>query len=67
MFAATEKWGEPLLTGFDPPELEALLADAGLTLVEVMSPAEFTDRWFSQREDRLEPWEHMYVARARVG
>jgi methyltransferase (TIGR00027 family) len=66
MFAATEKWGEPMLTGYDPPELEGLLAEAGLTLVEVMSPAEFTDRWFSERADRLEPWEHMYVVRARV-
>jgi len=66
MFAATEKWGEPLLTGFDPPELDALLAAAGLSLVEVRSSAEFTDQWFSGREDGLEPWEHMYVARARV-
>jgi methyltransferase (TIGR00027 family) len=66
MFAATAKWGEPLITGYDPPELGALLAEAGLSVVEVKSPAEFTDQWFSERSDGLEPWEHMYVVRARV-
>ena len=66
MFAATEKWGEPLITGYDPPDLDALLAEAGLSLVEVRSPAEFTEQWFAGRRDGLEPWEHMYVVRARV-
>jgi len=66
MFAATEKLGEPLITGYDVSELDGLLAGAGLSLVEVKSPAEFTDQWFTRRKDGLEPWEHMYVARARV-
>ena len=66
MFEATAKWGEPMITGFDPPELEELLSSAGLTLIEVMTPEAFTDLWFTQRKDRLKPWGHIYVGRARV-
>jgi len=66
VFRAAERMGEPMFTGFDPPEIGELLNAAGLSLVEVVTPAMFTGRWFAHRQDRLAPWEYVYVVRAKL-
>ena len=65
MFQATEKMGEPMISGFDPPELSRLLAGAGFEMVEVVTAEAFARLWFEGRPDLPGPWEHMYVVRAR--
>ena len=65
-FRMAEKWGEPMITGFDPPEIRQLLTETGLEVLEVVTPEAFTDRWFAGRSDGLVPWEYVYVVRARV-
>ncbi len=66
MFRVAEKWGEPMLSGFDPPEISQLLTAAGFEVLEVVTPEAFRDLWFEGRSDGLAPWEHIYVVRARV-
>jgi len=67
MFKATEKMSEPMISGFDPPDLSRLLARAGFEMVEVVTPRAFARLWFEGRSDLPTPWEHMYMVRARVG
>ena len=55
-----------MITGFDPPEIQELLAAAGFEMVEVVTPKAFRRLWFEGRSDGLAPWEHVYVVRARV-
>ena len=55
-----------MITGFDPPEISQLLAEAGLELIEVVTAEAFRELWFAGRSDGLVPWEHVYVVRARV-
>jgi len=66
MFRVAEKWGEPMLSGFDPPEISQLLTAAGFDMLEVVTPEAFRKLWFEGRSDGLAPWEHIYVVRARV-
>ena len=66
MFRAAERMGEPMVSGFDPPEVDELLIAAGLRMLEVVTPAEFARLWFEGREDRLAPWDYVYVVRAQV-
>lgn len=65
-FRAAKRMGEPMISGFDPPDVDKLLAAAGLEAVEVVTPEAFRERWFAGRPDRLRPWERVYVVRARV-
>ena len=58
--------GEPMITGFDPPEISRLLAATGFEVLEVVTPEAFRGLWFDGRPDGLAPWEHIYVVRARV-
>ena len=55
-----------MITGFDPPEISRLLADAGLETLEIVTSEAFTKLWFEGRSDGLAPWEWVYVVRARV-
>ncbi len=66
MFRAAARLGEPMITGFDPPEISRLLADAGLETLEIVTSEEFTKLWFEGRSDGLIPWEWVYVVRAKV-
>ncbi len=66
MFRAAARMGEPMITGFDPPEISQLLAAAGFETLEIVTPEAFTKLWFEGRSDGLVPWEWVYVVRARV-
>ena len=66
MFRAAERMGEPMISGFDPPEIDELLTGAGLRMLEAVTPADFTGLWFENRKDGLTPWEYVYVVRAQV-
>jgi len=66
MFRAAKKWGEPMISGFDPPEINQLLTAAGFETLEVVTPEAFKELWFAGRSDGLAPWEYIYVVRARV-
>ena len=66
MFRAAKWMGEPMISGFDPPEISRILNEAGFEMVEVVSPDAFARLWFDGRSDLPPPWEHVYVVRARV-
>jgi methyltransferase (TIGR00027 family) len=66
MFRAAERMGEPMITGFDPPEIREQLAATGFETLDVVTPEMFKERWFAGRPDRLAPWAYVYVVRARV-
>jgi methyltransferase (TIGR00027 family) len=66
MFRAAARMGEPMISGFDPPEISELLAAAGFETLEIVTPEAFTKLWFEGRSDGLVPWEYVYVVRARV-
>ncbi len=66
MFRAAVRMGEPMISGFDPPEISQLLAVAGFEMLEIVTPEAFTKLWFEGRSDGLAPWEYVYVVRARV-
>jgi methyltransferase (TIGR00027 family) len=58
--------GEPMKTGFDPVGLEALLAEAGLQLVEDMGPDMIQKAYFDGRTDGYSAFEHFHIAKAKV-
>lgn len=58
--------GEPMEANFDPAILAASLEQAGLRLMENLSPVEIQDRYFQGRTDRYRAFEHVHFARARV-
>lgn len=60
------KWGEPLITGFDPSMLAADLARLGLRLHEDLSPTDIEERYFQGRTDGYYACEHVHFARAVV-
>ena len=66
IFRATERMGEPMMSGFDPPEIDHLLTSTGFKMLEVMTAEGFAQLWFAGRSDLPDPWEHMYVVRAAV-
>ncbi|MCA9240328.1 MAG: class I SAM-dependent methyltransferase [Planctomycetales bacterium] len=66
MREVTRRCGEPLVSGYDPQDMATLLGRCGLRILEVVTAADFTARWFARRKDGLRPWEHIYVVRAVV-
>lgn len=66
MQEATERAGEPMLTGFDPSTLATELDALGLVLQENLGPCEIQDRYFRGRTDGYYAFEHIHFARATV-
>ena len=66
LFRSAKKAGEPMITGYDPEDLERILPETGFQLAEVVSPDDFESMWFTHRKDGLKPWKYTYVARAKV-
>ena len=66
MLEIVRRVGEPMLTGFDPPELAGDLARLGLRLHEDLSPADIQERFFAGRTDGYHACEHAHFARAVV-
>jgi methyltransferase (TIGR00027 family) len=58
--------GEPMITGFDPDRLPAMLAEVGFHVVEGLSPEEQRSRYFNGRRDGLPAPEHCYLVLAEV-
>ena len=62
MIEATRSLGEPSITGFDLPALEAELAAARFDLVEDLDPEEQQRRYFGGRTDGYHATEHFHFA-----
>jgi len=58
--------GEPMKTGFDPANLEALLSEAGLQLEEDMAPDAIQKAYFDGRTDGYSAFEHFHIVKAKV-
>jgi methyltransferase (TIGR00027 family) len=61
--------GEPVLTGFAPSAVEALVADAKLTVVDHPTSDDLGSRYCSERRDGLRPYtvERLVTARHEAG
>jgi len=62
----TARQGEPLVGAIHPEELEAMLASAGLELVENLTAAQQEKRYFANRRDGLRPMPASCFAHASV-
>ena len=58
----TAQTGEPIITGFDPLELDAELQDFHMLLYENLSPANIEELYFKNREDGLHAFDHFHFA-----
>jgi len=58
--------GEPMITGFDPDRLPAMLAALGFLVVEALSPEEQLNRYFNGRTDGLRASEHFHLVFAEL-
>jgi methyltransferase (TIGR00027 family) len=58
--------GEPIITGFDPDRLPAVLAALGFHVVEALSPEEQLNRYFYGRTDGLRASEHFHLVLAEL-
>ncbi len=58
--------GEPMITGFDPDRLSAMLAALGFLVVEALSPEEQLSRYFNGRTDGLRASEHFHLVLAEL-
>ncbi|MEH7304928.1 class I SAM-dependent methyltransferase [Neobacillus drentensis] len=58
----TARTGEPIITGFDPFELDLELQDCQMLLYENLSPANIEDMYFKGREDGLRAFDHFHFA-----
>ncbi|MBV7508748.1 SAM-dependent methyltransferase [Bacillus sp. sid0103] len=58
----TARTGEPIITGFDPFELDLELQDCQMLLYENLSPANIEDMYFKGREDGLHAFDHFHFA-----
>jgi len=66
MQMVVRRTGEPMRTGFDPGRLAGVLEDAGLALVEQLSPAQIQARYFEGREDGYAAFDHVHFCQASV-
>ncbi len=57
--------GEPVHTAFEPAQMEALLADCGLTVVEHPTADDLCDRYCAGRTDGLRPYSLERLVAAR--
>ncbi|MEH7075865.1 class I SAM-dependent methyltransferase [Neobacillus drentensis] len=58
----TARTGEPMITGFDPFELDLELQDYNMLLYENLSPANIEDLYFRKRDDGLHAFDHFHFA-----
>ncbi|MCM3117980.1 class I SAM-dependent methyltransferase [Neobacillus sp. MER 74] len=58
----TAQTGEPMITGYDPFELDLELQDCQMLLYENLSPANIEEMYFKGREDGLHAFEHFHFA-----
>lgn len=58
----TAQTGEPMITGFDPFELDFELQDCQMLLYENLSPANIEDMYFKGREDGMHAFDHFHFA-----
>lgn len=54
--------GEPMSTGFEPPELAGLLSRLGIHLLEDLSAADIEARYFRDRTDGYHAGKHIHFA-----
>jgi methyltransferase (TIGR00027 family) len=54
--------GEPMITGFDPFELDIELEDCNMLVAENLSPENIEEFYFSSREDELHAFDHFHFA-----
>ncbi|GHI01630.1 class I SAM-dependent methyltransferase [Neobacillus kokaensis] len=58
----TASTGEPIVTGFDPFDLDRELQDCNMLLYENLSPANLEEMYFSGRTDGLHAFDHFHFA-----
>lgn len=58
--------GEPMITGLGDEELRRELGKRGFEIVEILTPEDQRERYFSGRSDGLVPFEHGRFCSARV-
>jgi methyltransferase (TIGR00027 family) len=66
LLRATERRGEPMITGFHDKELFGELGRLGFGVLERLSPGEIQTRYFSGRTDGLTMLDHIHFVCARV-
>lgn len=64
MQAMLRKAGEPMITRLNPSTLSSELESVGLRLVEHLSPSDIQDRYFKNRSDDYNAYEHAYFVKA---
>lgn len=62
----TARTGEPMMTGFDPFELDRELQDCNMLVYENLSPANIEELYFFGREDGLHAFDHFHFAHLAV-
>ncbi len=63
----TAEWGEPQIAWLNPLTLPDEVREVGLEVVENLSPQQLAKRYFSQRNDDLQPMTHHYYIYLRTG
>lgn len=58
----TAQAGEPIITGFDPFELDFELQDCNMLVYENLSPENIEEFYFTGREDGLHAFDHFHFA-----
>lgn len=58
----TAQTGEPMVTGFDPFELDRELQECNMLVYENLSPANIDELYFAGREDGLHAFDHFHFA-----
>ncbi|MEH7352944.1 class I SAM-dependent methyltransferase [Neobacillus drentensis] len=58
----TAHTGEPMVTSFDPFELDQELQDCNMLLYENLSPANIEELYFADKEDGLHAFDHFHFA-----
>jgi methyltransferase (TIGR00027 family) len=58
----TVQTGEPIITGFDPWELDMELQDCNMLLYENLSPENIEELYFADRQDGLHAFDHFHFA-----
>jgi methyltransferase (TIGR00027 family) len=58
----TAQTGEPIVTGFDPFELDQELQDCNMLLFENLGPANIEEMYFANRDDGLHAFDHFHFA-----
>jgi len=66
LFEIVRRVGEPMIFGFDPPTLEAELAEEGFRLLEDLGPEAQKVLYYGNRTDGLQPTATARLARAET-